>query len=92
MTIMVAISEAAKASADALVASGRFDTVEEAIEVSLDLLNGAADDAVVRLADLSSEDRAAVENGLAAFEAGDVVDGEEFFDRLSAEYRAMIVS
>lgn len=91
MTIMVAISDAAKADADALVSSGRFGTVEQAIEASLSFVNNGWIDEVVDLDDLSPEERAAVERGLAAVEAGDVVDGETFLNELSAKYRAMVV-
>lgn len=89
MTIMVAISEAAKASADALVASGRFSTVEQAIEASLNFFKEGWIDEEVDLDDLSPEDRAAVEEGLADIEAGRVVDADEVFDRLIAKYTAM---
>ena len=91
MTIMVAISEAAKANADALVSSGRFDTVEQAIEACLSFFKEGWIDEEVDLDDLSPEDRAAVERGLAAVTAGDVVDGETFLNELSAKYRAMVV-
>ena len=90
MTIMVAISEAAKAHAEALVLSGRYDSVEEAVEAGLSQLGDW--DEVVDLDALSAEHRAAVEEGLAAAEAGDVVDGQTFFRELRAKYRAMTTS
>lgn len=89
MTIMVAISEAAKADADALVSSGRFGTVEQAIEASLSFLREGWIDDEVDLDALSPEDRAAIEEGLADIEAGRVIDADEVFDRLIAKYTAM---
>lgn len=88
MTIMVAISETAKAQADALVSSGMYESIGEAIEAALSRLE-PWDDEIVDLDDLSPEDRAAVEEGLADIEAGRVVDGETFFAELIAKYEAM---
>lgn len=92
MSIMVAISETAKAQADALVASGRFDTVEEAIEVSLSVFNGGWIDERVRLEELTPELRAKIEAALIDIEAGHVVDADVVFDALEARYSAMVKS
>lgn len=87
MTISVTISEAAKARADALVLSGRYDSIEQAVEAGLHYLQEGWIDGAVDLDALSPEDRAAVEEGLADVEAGRVEDAEVVFERLLARYR-----
>jgi antitoxin ParD1/3/4 len=89
MTISVTISDAAKARADALVLSGRYESIEQAIEAGLHYLQEGWIDEVVDLDDLSPEDRAAVEEGLADSEAGRVIPADDVFDRLIAKYTAM---
>lgn len=89
MGISVTISEAAKARADALVLSGRYDSVDEAVEAGLRRLEDYEEDVEVDLDDLPPEHRAAVERGLADAEAGRLVDGEQFLSRLIAKYEAM---
>ncbi|WP_010162129.1 ribbon-helix-helix domain-containing protein [Sphingomonas sp. PAMC 26617] len=88
MTISVVISEAAKAHAEALVSSGRYESLEEAVEAAIWQLD-AWEDEEVDLDTMSPEHRAAVEEGLADIEAGRVVDGETFFAELIAKYEAM---
>jgi Arc/MetJ-type ribon-helix-helix transcriptional regulator len=88
MTISVVISEAAKAHAEALVSSGRYESLEEAVEAAIWQLEDWEDEEV-DLDSLSAEHRAAVEEGLADIEAGRVVDGETFFAELIAKYEAM---
>jgi len=88
MTISVVISAAAKAHAEALVSSGRYESLEEAVEAAIWQLE-EWDDEEVDLDSLSPEHRAAVEEGLADIEAGRVVDGETFFAELIAKYEAM---
>ncbi|PTS73898.1 hypothetical protein DBR17_17605 [Sphingomonas sp. HMWF008] len=84
MTVMVAISEAAKARADALVLSGRYESIEHAIEAGLSQLD--LEDDEVDLDALSPEDRAAVEEGLADIAAGRVIPAEQVYAELRARF------
>ncbi|WP_242138458.1 hypothetical protein [Sphingomonas sp. TREG-RG-20F-R18-01] len=88
MTISVVISAAAKAHAEALVSSGRYESLEEAVEAAIWQLE-AWEDEEVDLDTLSPEHRAAVEEGLADIEAGRVIPADAVFDRLIAKYTAM---
>lgn len=90
MTISVAISEAARAHAEALVSSGRYETLEQAVEAAIWQLDPLPSDDLVDLDALPPDLRAKIEAGIAAADAGDVVDGETFLDELSARYRSMI--
>lgn len=89
MTISVTISAEAKQRADALVLSGRYDSIEQAVEAGLHYLHAGWIDEEVDPEALSPEDRAAVEEGLADIEAGRVIPANEVFDRLIAKYTAM---
>lgn len=61
----------------------------KAVEAGVWRLKDDWDDEEVDLEDLSPEDRAAVEEGLADIAAGRTVPAEQVFDRLTAKYRAM---
>ena len=92
MASSVTIGDAAKAHADALVRGGRYDSFDEAVEAGLRRLEDDeedVEDVEVDLDDLPPEHRAAVEAGLAAAEAGEVVDGEAALAEPQARYRAM---
>jgi len=67
----------------AQVAEGRFESIEQAVEIYLDesRLNQALSDK----ADLSWV-KPYIEEGLAALEAGDVVPAEEVYAELRARY------
>jgi len=88
MTISVVISAAAKAHAEALVSSGRYESLEQAVEAAIWQLGDWEDDEVDPNS-LSPEHRGAVEEGLADIEAGRVIPADEVFDRLIAKYTAM---
>jgi predicted transcriptional regulator len=89
MTISVVISAAAKAHAEALVSSGRYESLEQAVEAAIWQL-GDWEDEEVDLDSLSPDHRAAVEEGLADIEAGRVIPAEEVFEkRLSSSSRSV---
>lgn len=90
MTISVVISEAAKAHAEALVSSGRYESLAQAVEAAIWQLDPLPRDDLVDFDALPPDVRAKIEAGIAAGDAGDVVDGETFLDELSAKYRSMI--
>ena len=91
MTTVVTLSEAARARADELIRSGRCTSFGEVVRAAMVDDDESWMDEPVDLDTLSSEDRAAVEEGLADIEAGRVVDADVVFDRLIAKYKAMAV-
>lgn len=64
-----------------MVATGRYNSKSEVLREGVRLI----EDREAKLAALD----AAIEQGLAAADAGDLYDAEEVFDRLEAKYRAM---
>jgi Arc/MetJ-type ribon-helix-helix transcriptional regulator len=90
MTVIVSISEQAKADAEQLISEGHFRSLDEAIEAGLRSLRSPAwDHDLVDLDTLAPHVRAAVEHGLADARAGRVKDADVVFDRLIAKYQAM---
>ena len=89
MGVLVTISEAAKAQADALVADGLYETVQQALEAGLQRLDDDDRDEDLSLLDMSDEDREAIAEGLADIKAGRVMPADEVFDRLEAKFTAM---
>lgn len=85
MGMMVQLSDGGTAIAEDFVGRGRFASIEDAVDAALCLLS----DEAVDLDDLSPEDRAAVEEGLADIAAGRVHDAEEVFAELIARFEAM---
>lgn len=88
MTVSISISDTAKALADALVASGRFATVDEAVEAAiwrLDPPSEKEDEDLSRL-DLSPEDRDAIAEGLADAKAGRLIPAEEIYAELRTRF------
>ena len=87
MGIAVTISEAAKAQADVLVASGHYTSIEQAIEAGLQRLDDDwNDDEDPSLLDLSPEDREAVAEGFADARAGRVIQAEQVYAELRARF------
>ena len=89
MALTITLSEEAEAHAGAMVAEGRFKSMEQAIEAGLYSLRVGYIDEPVDLDDLSPADRAAVEEGLADIDAGRVLTSEEVFGPLLARLTAM---
>lgn len=89
MGVLVTISEAAKAQADALVAEGLYGSVQQALEAGLERLDDDWEDEDLSLLDVSDEDRAAIAEGLADAKAGRVLPADEVFQRLRAKFTAM---
>ncbi len=67
-----------------LVRDGHFASIEQAVEAGLRQIQADMQDD-----DLSLEDWAAIDEGLADIDAGRVHDADEVFDELLAELRAM---
>jgi predicted transcriptional regulator len=88
MASVITISDEARAAAEQLVREGRYHSVDQAFEAGIHHL-AAWEDEEVDLDDLSPEDRAAVEEGLADIDAGRVLTSEEVFGPLIAKYTAM---
>lgn len=86
MATVVTISDEARAYADGLVREGRYETLDQAVEAGVWGLQDHWDDEAVELDDLSPEDRAAVEEGLADIAAGRTVPAEQVFAELKARY------
>lgn len=87
MTTLVSISDEAKARADQLIRSGEYTSFDELV---LAALGDSRDDWIdqdITLEELSHEDRAAVEEGLADIEAGRIYPAEEVFAELRERYR-----
>lgn len=85
MGVLVTISEAAKAQADALVADGTYESVQDALEAGLQRLKDDSDEDL-SLLDLSDEDRAAIAEGLADAKAGRVIPAEQVYAELRARF------
>jgi predicted transcriptional regulator len=88
MASVITISDEAKAVAEQLVREGRFGSIDQAFEAGIHHLV-EWDDQAVDLDDLSPEDRAAVEEGLADIEAGRVHDADEVFESLRERLRQL---
>ena len=85
MTTVITLDDDVQAKVESMVRSGRFASTEDAIRASVMLLHDdLLDD------ELTPEDLAAIDEGLADIDAGRVVDAETVFERLTAKYSAMV--
>ena len=83
MATMVKLDDEWHAYAEDLVRGGHFESVEQAVEAGLRQIQADMDD------ELSPEDWAAIDEGLADIDAGRVRDADEVFDELIAKLQAM---
>ena len=85
MATVITLDDDVQAKVESMVRSGRFASTEDAIRASVMLLDDdLLDD------ELTPEDLAAIDEGLADIDAGRVVDAETVFERLTAKYSAMV--
>lgn len=89
MTTVVSLSEAARARADELIRSGRYKTFCEVVEAAVGDDHESWMDEPMDLEDLSADDRAAIEEGLADIEAGRVHTLNEVITKLRADIDAL---
>ena len=101
MASTVILNEASLASIDALIGTGRFDSVDQVVETAIaHLAHGHGvppdvDDEIDpdaeadALTDVSEEDREAIREGLRDGKEGRVLTIEQVFDPLIARLRAM---
>lgn len=89
MTTVISISEEAKAFADAMIRDGKATSFDHLMQAVLQHDPLAWIDEPLDLDDLSPEDRAAVEEGLADIEAGRTIPMEEAFAKVRARIDAL---
>ena len=83
-TTSVKLADEWNTYAEGLVRDGHFASIEQAVEAGLRQIQADMEND-----DLSPEDWAAIDEGLADGDAGRVRDADEVFDELLAKLRAM---